>query len=65
MGVFWGAAAIVFMLSFGSGFRAYMVGEMSRYGEGIVFIPSAEPLVENLVSFLKEMWPSEGNRSSS
>ncbi len=34
-------------------------------GEGIVFIPSAEPLVENLVSFLKEMWPSEGNRSSS
>ena len=38
MGVFWGAAAIVFMLSFGSGFREYMITEMSRYGEGIVFM---------------------------
>ena len=34
-------------------------------GEGVLFIPSAEPLVANLVAFLKEMWPSEGNRSSS
>ena len=33
--------------------------------EGVLFIPSAEPLVENLVGFLEEMWPSEGNRSSS
>ena len=32
---------------------------------GVLFIPSAEPLVENLVGFLQEMWPVEGNRSSS
>jgi transcription-repair coupling factor (superfamily II helicase) len=33
--------------------------------DGVLFIPSAEPLVENLVGFLQEMWPVEGNRSSS
>jgi len=30
-----------------------------------VFIPATEPLVESLVGFVKEMWPTEGNRSSS
>ena len=34
-------------------------------GEGVVFIPATEPLVESLVGFVKEMWPTEGNRSSS
>jgi transcription-repair coupling factor (superfamily II helicase) len=36
-----------------------------RAGEGVMFIPSAEPLVENLIGFIKEMWPQERNRSSS
>ncbi len=34
-------------------------------GESVMFIPSVEPLVENLIGFIKEMWPQEGNRSSS
>ena len=31
MGVFWGAAAIVLMLAWGSGFREYMREELSRF----------------------------------
>jgi transcription-repair coupling factor (superfamily II helicase) len=34
-------------------------------GEGIVFIPAAEPLVDNLTHFMREMWPTDGNRPSS
>jgi putative ABC transport system permease protein len=38
MGVFWGAAAIVLMLAWGSGFREYMREELSRYGQACVFV---------------------------
>ncbi|MFI5397062.1 MAG: ABC transporter permease [Candidatus Binatia bacterium] len=38
MGVLWGAAAIVLMLAWGSGFREFMREEMSRYGKGCLFI---------------------------
>ncbi|MEE9607243.1 MAG: ABC transporter permease [Myxococcota bacterium] len=36
MGVFWGAAAIVLLMAFGSGFREYMRAELDRYGKGAV-----------------------------
>jgi hypothetical protein len=32
MGVFWGSAAIVLLLAWGSGFRSYMYSELQRYG---------------------------------
>jgi putative ABC transport system permease protein len=38
MGVFWGAAAIVLMLAWGSGFREYMRDELSRFGKACVFV---------------------------
>ncbi len=38
MGVFWGAAAIVLMLAWGSGFREFMREEMGRFGKACVFI---------------------------
>jgi putative ABC transport system permease protein len=38
MGVFWGAAAIVLMLAWGSGFVDYMKEEFGRFGRGGVFI---------------------------
>jgi putative ABC transport system permease protein len=38
MGVFWGAAAIVLMLAWGSGFREYMRTELSSFGKGVVFL---------------------------
>ena len=38
MGVFWGAAAIVLMLAWTTGFRDYMKAEFGRYGRGGVFI---------------------------
>lgn len=38
MGVFWGAAAIVLMLAWTTGFRDYMKVEFSRYGRGGVWI---------------------------
>ena len=38
MGVFWGAAAIVLMLAWGSGFREFMRLELSSFGRGCVFI---------------------------
>jgi hypothetical protein len=35
-------------------------------GEGVLFIPATEPLVENLIGFIGAMWPRETpNRSSS
>lgn len=37
-GVFWGAAAIVLLLSWGTGFREYMKLELSRFGRGTVFL---------------------------
>jgi len=30
-----------------------------RAGEGVVFVPAREPLVENLTGFIREMWPDE------
>jgi putative ABC transport system permease protein len=41
LGVFWGAAAIVVILAWGSGFRAFMRQEMSRYGKGCLFVMPA------------------------
>ncbi len=38
MGVLWGAAAIVLMLAWGSGFVGYMKGEFARFGRGGVFV---------------------------
>ncbi len=38
MGVFWGAAAVVVMLAWGSGFREYMHRELSSFGKPCVFI---------------------------
>jgi putative ABC transport system permease protein len=38
MGVFWGAAAIVLMLAWGTGFRDYMRGELGRYGRPSIFV---------------------------
>ena len=38
MGVLWGAAAIVLMLAWGSGFVDYMKGEFARFGRGGVFV---------------------------
>jgi putative ABC transport system permease protein len=38
MGVFWGAAAIVLVLAWGSGFREYMRTELSSFGKGVVFL---------------------------
>jgi putative ABC transport system permease protein len=38
MGVFWGAAAIVLMLAWGSGFREFMHDELRRYGQACVFV---------------------------
>lgn len=41
LGVFWGAAGMVVLLSFGAGFREYMKAEFSRFGEGVVVIHPA------------------------
>jgi putative ABC transport system permease protein len=38
MGVFWGSAAILVMLGWGSGFTSYMAVEMSRFGRPSVFV---------------------------
>ena len=38
MGVFWGAATIVLLLAWGTGFREYMHGELQRFGRGVVFL---------------------------
>jgi putative ABC transport system permease protein len=38
MGVFWGAAAIVLMLAWGTGFRDYMRNELGRYGRPSIFV---------------------------
>lgn len=38
MGVFWGAAAIVLMLAWGTGFREFMREEMARFGTACVFV---------------------------
>lgn len=38
MGVLWGTAAIVVLLAWGSGFREFMRQEMSRFGQGCLFI---------------------------
>jgi putative ABC transport system permease protein len=38
MGVFWGAAAIVLLLAWGSGFRSYMYGELQSYGRPMIFM---------------------------
>jgi putative ABC transport system permease protein len=37
LGVFWGAAAIIVMLAWGTGFRTYMYGELQRYGRPMLF----------------------------
>ncbi len=39
-------------------------GSVLRPGEGEMFIPATEPLVEGLISFLTEMWPVEPGDSS-
>jgi putative ABC transport system permease protein len=38
MGVLWGAAAIVVMLGWGTGFRDYMRDELARYGRPSIFL---------------------------
>ena len=38
MGVLWGAAAIVLMLAWGTGFRDYMKRELGSYGRPMVFV---------------------------
>jgi len=38
LGVFWGTAAIIVMLAWGSGFREYMRDELQRYGKACVFL---------------------------
>jgi putative ABC transport system permease protein len=38
MGVFWGSAAIVIMLAWGTGFRDYMKREFERYGRPAVMV---------------------------
>jgi putative ABC transport system permease protein len=38
MGVFWGAAAIVLLLAWGTGFRDYMRSELGRYGRPSIFV---------------------------
>jgi putative ABC transport system permease protein len=38
MGVFWGAAAIVVLLAWGTGFRDYMGEELGRYGHSSIFV---------------------------
>lgn len=41
MGVLWGAAAIVVLLGWGTGFREFMRAELGRFGEGFVILASA------------------------
>jgi putative ABC transport system permease protein len=38
MGVFWGAAGMLVLMSFGTGFREYMRAEFDRYGPGAVLM---------------------------
>jgi putative ABC transport system permease protein len=38
LGVFWGAAAIIVMLAWGSGFHSYMYDELQRYGRPMLFV---------------------------
>ena len=38
MGVLWGAAAIVLMLAWGTGFRDYMKAELGSFGRPMVFV---------------------------
>jgi ABC-type antimicrobial peptide transport system permease subunit len=38
LGVFWGAAAIIVMLAWGSGFHSYMYEELQRYGRPMIFV---------------------------
>jgi putative ABC transport system permease protein len=38
MGVLWGAAAIVVLLGWGTGFREFMHAELGRFGEGFVMM---------------------------
>ncbi|MEE8557923.1 MAG: ABC transporter permease [Myxococcota bacterium] len=38
LGVFWGAAAIILMLAWGTGFRSYMYDELQRYGRPMLFM---------------------------
>lgn len=41
MGVFWGAAAIVLLLSWGAGFREFVRRELTTFGEPCIFISAA------------------------
>jgi putative ABC transport system permease protein len=41
MGVLWGAAAIVVLLGWGTGFREFMQAELGRFGEGFVILQPA------------------------
>ncbi len=41
LGVFWGAAAIVLLTAWGSGFREYMWKELASFGRGAVFMVPA------------------------
>jgi putative ABC transport system permease protein len=38
MGVFWGAAAVVLLLAWASGFRAFMRHELAQFGRACVFV---------------------------
>lgn len=38
LGVFWGAAGIVVLMSYGAGFREYMRAEFHRFGRGVIAI---------------------------
>jgi putative ABC transport system permease protein len=38
MGVFWGTAAIIVLMAFGTGFREFMHGELQRFGRGVVLM---------------------------
>jgi putative ABC transport system permease protein len=38
LGVFWGTAAIVVLLAFGTGFQAFMREEFARFGRGVVLV---------------------------
>ncbi len=38
MGVFWGTAAIIMLMAYGTGFRDFMREELSRFGRGVVLL---------------------------
>lgn len=41
LGVFWGAAALVLLMSFATGFREFMRAELGRFGERLVLVHPA------------------------